>query len=669
MKPEPRAYLFSRDEALTRRIQAYAPEPLRWQCYTDPATAVTALETGPAGLVCIDLRVPNALDHIARWQRADTGHVVIALGTPRSDPVRAAEALDVFATAAFDPERLPFALILIHALDRLGLQQEIARLHQRVVAAPRPAAEHSVPVAPVADTPLPHFVRALRRLENPAALLEDLVEGIAGHTKVVRAGLFTPSQTAPDFTLQAHRRGLATTASLVYAPDHPLVRWLETRAHLITRTTLHHVPDDDERALLEEALDDCGAEIIAPLFARGQLSGWLFLGQRATGIPFAPDELETINALSEHVATTLENARLYEEVNLQKTLAEVLFHSIPIGVVAIDQRAIVRWCNAATEQMLGCAAGPLNQPVAQLGSRLADHLQRAANDEAPPPQCEWTQPATQRRIRIQTHRLVEPGGTGIGAVALLYDITEEEHLKEKEEQVERSTFWTELAASMSHEIRNPLVAIKTFAQLLPERYDDEAFRAEFSKTVTAEVDRLDALIDQINAFANPPPREETVIDLKAVITEAIEAVTSAEPGEDVAIGHRITPHCPPLRGDALALSTGLAHLIRNAVEACHQAEGGRVEVCAEPGYPQGPAGQGENGTHADHVILRVQDNAGGIPVAIQDKLFSPFSTTKARGMGLGLAIARRVAIDHNGQIEVDTSKRGTTVALKLPATE
>ena len=71
-------------------------------------------------------------------------------------------------------------------------------------------------------------------------------------------------------------------------------------------------------------------------------------------------------------------------------------------------------------------------------------------------------------------------------------------------QLERAQFWTDLAAGMSHEIRNPLVAIKTFAQLLPERYADAEFRAEFSRLVAGEVDRLNGIIEQINAFAHPP---------------------------------------------------------------------------------------------------------------------------------------------------------------------
>ena len=84
------------------------------------------------------------------------------------------------------------------------------------------------------------------------------------------------------------------------------------------------------------------------------------------------------------------------------------------------------------------------------------------------------------------------------------DVTGAKLFQEKEEQLERAAFWNELASSMSHEIRNPLVAIKTFSQLLPKRYADPDFRAEFSEQVTAEVDQLNHIIDKLNEFASPP---------------------------------------------------------------------------------------------------------------------------------------------------------------------
>ena len=104
----------------------------------------------------------------------------------------------------------------------------------------------------------------------------------------------------------------------------------------------------------------------------------------------------------------------------------------------------------------------------------------------------------------------------------MQDMTAEENLRQKQELLDRAAFWTDLAASMSHEIRNPLVAIKTFAQLLPERFDDADFRKDFNEIVVQEIDRLDKIITQINDFAHPPELVMKPVDLRGPVQRAVE---------------------------------------------------------------------------------------------------------------------------------------------------
>src|SRR5207237_7317990 len=113
-------------------------------------------------------------------------------------------------------------------------------------------------------------------------------------------------------------------------------------------------------------------------------------------------------------------------------------------------------------------------------------------------------------------------GAALGAVAIVNDLTAEQTSREKKALVDRATFWTDLAASMSHEIRNPLVAIKTFTQLLPERFDDADFRKDFNQIVVKEINRLDKIITQINNFAHPPELVFKPIDVRKPVRKAIE---------------------------------------------------------------------------------------------------------------------------------------------------
>src|SRR5437660_1207721 len=187
-----------------------------------------------------------------------------------------------------------------------------------------------------------------------------------------------------------------------------------------------------------------------------------------------------------------------------------------------ERDALVRWFNPTAEQILGLSSKDvLNKPAESVGSRLAAFLRETLESKSSVPVQRWIDNNTRRSLSVETRRLGDQH-TPLGAVAVVHDLTAEETLHEKQALVDRAAFWTDLAASMSHEIRNPLVAIKTFAQLLPERFDDADFRKDFNDIVVKEIDRLDKIITQINNFAHPPELVFKPIDVRAPVKKAIE---------------------------------------------------------------------------------------------------------------------------------------------------
>jgi signal transduction histidine kinase len=249
--------------------------------------------------------------------------------------------------------------------------------------------------------------------------------------------------------------------------------------------------------------------------------------------------------------------------------------------------------------------------------------------------------------------------TSLGAVAVVQDLTGEKDLREKHDLLDRAAFWTDLAAGMSHEVRNPLVAIKTFAQLLPERFDDSDFRSEFNQIVLQEIDRLDKIITQINDFAHPPDLVFKPIDVRSSVQKGIEMARSRfGVNGDVAVETSLPNDLPQILGDENALAEAFAHLVVNAAEALSGQSKPRITLAAKP-IREGKQNSG--------VVVTVRDNGKGIARDIQDKIFSPFCTTKPRGMGLGLPIVKRTVFDHNGRVDIDSTSRGTLVSVVLPA--
>jgi nitrogen-specific signal transduction histidine kinase len=213
---------------------------------------------------------------------------------------------------------------------------------------------------------------------------------------------------------------------------------------------------------------------------------------------------------------------------------------------------------------------------------------------------------------------------------------------------------------MSHEIRNPLVAIKTFAQLLPERFDDPEFRKNFNQIVVQEIDRLDKIITQINSFAHPAELKLRPLDIRTPVKRGLELARSKfRVNGGVAVETELPANLPKVLGDEGALAEAVAHLVANAAEALTEQKKPKITLSAKPI---------REGGRASAVLVTVQDNGHGIAPDMREKVFSPFCTTKARGMGLGLPIVKRTVFDHNGRVDIDTSTSGTAVSIALPAT-
>ncbi len=663
MIASPICILYSQDADLVRRLKAFLSTiaDIRRVAEADRLDAV--LQQSSPALLLLDLRGKEARDLLEQIQKGWPEVLIIALGTLRSEPLRDAEQAGIYAAEDLQLDRRRLQALVSRAFDHLRVVQENLALREQsalVTLPERPRRTEAMTERREQALPMLRFPRVFRRFDNVESLLASLVENVADSTGVGRVGIFSRIRQSDRYRLRAGLRCLPESYEVEYGERDALVRWFELHAHLISRSNLPQTPDQAQRALMRRALDTFGAEVIVPLHARGRIIGWLFFGHRVTGQPFDYTDLEGLMMLAEHVSTVLENALLYEEITLQKTLAETLLKSIPPGIVATDQEAIVRWFNPTAEQILGLnAADVLNQPIEAAGSRIAAVLRDTLEAKENLPAQQWIDANTRRSLSVETRRLVDQQ-TSLGAVAVIQDMTADETLRQKQELVDRAAFWTDLAASMSHEVRNPLVAIKTFAQLLPERFDDADFRKDFNEIVVQEIDRLDKIITQINNFAHPSELVMKPIDVRDSVRKAIELAKTRLTKNGIAIDTTFPSDLPKVFGDETALTEAFAHLVTNAAEAAAGQAKPRITLAAKP-IRKGEA-SASNG-----VVITVQDNGSGIAPELKEKVFSPFCTTKPRGMGLGLPIVKRTVFDHNGRVDIDSNTHGTSVSVMLPA--
>ena len=662
MTAAPACVLYTQDPELVRRVRAFVRPLTQVRHVADPDRLEAVLQQSAPALLLVDLRASESRELLEQIHHEWAEVLIIGLGTLRSDPLREAEQLGIYAAEDIDLDRRQLQALVVRSIDHLRVLEENRELKEDRLL-PSAAEPARRPAEPFGEryagsvAPLLRFTRAFRRHENVDALLASVVEGVADAAGVTRVGIFSKFRQGDRYQLRAGLRCLPETEDLEYRDRDPLVRWFELHAHLVNRADLGAV-DRAQRSVVRRALDAFGAEVIVPLYARGRIIGWLFFGHRLTGQPFAYHDLETLTILAENVSAVLENALLYEELAVQKSLAETLLQSMPPGIVATDEEGTVRWFNPTAEEILGLQSSRvLNRPVESVGSALAGFLRDTLDTKSSLPARLWTDANTQRSLLVETRRLTDQQNE-LGAVAVIQDLTAEKSLREKQDLLERAAFWSDLAASMSHEIRNPLVAIKTFAQLLPERFEDADFRKDFNQIVVREIDRLDKIITQINNFAHPPQLVMKPIDLRSSVTKALDMARDRfGVNGEVALETSLPNDLPKVLGDESALAEAFAHLVANAAEAVAGQDKPRITLSAKPI---------REGNRAREVVISIRDNGKGIDPDLKDKIFSPFCTTKPRGMGLGLPIVKRTIFDHNGRVDIDSSSNGTIVNVTLP---
>jgi nitrogen fixation/metabolism regulation signal transduction histidine kinase len=178
--------------------------------------------------------------------------------------------------------------------------------------------------------------------------------------------------------------------------------------------------------------------------------------------------------------------------------------------------------------------------------------------------------------------------------------------------------------------------------------------------VVQEIERLDLIITQINDFAHPPELNFKPLDVRAPVRKGVELARSRSNENGFSIETTLPDDLPPVIGDEAALTEAFAHLVANAAEATSGQSKPRITLSAKPV---------REGDHTSGIVVTVHDNGKGISADLKDKIFSPFCTTKARGMGLGLPIVKRTVFDHNGRVDIDSNPHGTSVSVLLPVAE
>jgi PAS domain S-box-containing protein len=252
-----------------------------------------------------------------------------------------------------------------------------------------------------------------------------------------------------------------------------------------------------------------------------------------------------------------------------------------------------------------------------------------------------------------TSLLVGGDGKATGALAIFQDITEIKALEEKLRQADRLAALGTLSAGLAHEIKNPLSAIKTFVQLLPQKMGNLSFMEKFNITVPREIDRINHLVEDLLELTRR--RVRPLVDLKvdALILQVIELHGEELKRRQIVFQDHLNKTLSSVHGDAETLYRAFSNLIINAIQA--MPNGGILSISSKLD------------SSSSSLEISFRDTGIGMDETTAKNIFNPFFTTKDKGAGLGLALTRKIIEDHRGTIEVVSKKgMGTTFTVHLP---
>jgi PAS domain S-box-containing protein len=506
-----------------------------------------------------------------------------------------------------------------------------------------------------------------QEVSTEANLMEKfskLIEESFGTTKVI---LLRPEKNG------AYRQAypeVADKKEIFFQSNSPVIQLLNQEHEAFTVETLHRMrPTPQVTGALAE-LEKNGAALVIGSFMRKEMKAILLLTAKKSGRIYDLREQRALQMLCDQFAVALENSNLYTTIQNGKIYNEILLDSLTSGIVAVDEDRKIIIFNQRAQKLTGLPeSAVVNKPMTVLPPVLIEGLETVLNSGAGFRDKDRTIRRGEQELPIRVSGSMFRGYTGnlLGALLIFNDMTIIKKMEEQIRRTDRLSSLGTLSAGMAHEIKNPLVTIKTFTQLLPHQYNNAEFRQTFFDLVGQEVTRIDTIVNRLLNFARPAPASLQPVSLHKVVDNSLRLIERQLVQNGIVLKRHLDAKYDMVEADAEQLNQTFINFFLNAIYA--MTDGGTLTVRTSLANPLTgtPQAGGRDGVRGKYIQLDIQDVGCGIAQDRLNKIFDPFFTTREGGVGLGLSVSHGIIQEHSGVVDVESKEgRGTVFHVLLP---
>jgi signal transduction histidine kinase len=451
----------------------------------------------------------------------------------------------------------------------------------------------------------------------------------------------------------------------------PLVGLLSHSREVLSVDTFERSAVDDEVRGAARELALSGGVLAMGVYGQNGIEGVVVLPRRLSGGIYDALEQRALRLMVDPLGVAIENARLYTAIQDGKAYTDQIVNSLMSGLVVSDPAGKITLVNQRFLELLfphGDGPEEVLSDVSSLPAPLSQLLQETLNGRMGVRDRDVTLARARAEdlpVRVSTGVFRGHDGAVRGGLLMMHDMTELRRLEEQVRRTDRLSSIGTLSAGMAHEIKNPLVSIKTFTQLLPERYTDAEFRQTFFDLIGQEVTRIDNIVNRLLGFARPAEPSLVALPLHQTIDASLHLVSQQAKSRGVELVRALDAFPDRVMGDADLLRQAFLNLFLNAIEAM---EGGGTLTVSTRVAARHPTALFEEAPHEqDYLAVSVRDTGTGIRPEHTRHIFDPFFTTKSTGTGLGLSVAHGIFQEHRVAVDMDSKLgQGTTFTLVFP---